>query len=127
MIAVALEQARKAWPSRERSSAGLVIQRSVQAGCKRSLANRKLGAMAVLSCPGSPVAWHFRQGAAVLVNKSPGHFFFRRGDRLDLLRNVGLRLAGHGLEERAPACGFRRRTGRTSACALASRSARRCG
>src|SRR6202171_3014278 len=51
-------------------SAGLVIHLAVQAGCKRSFANKKLGAMAVLSCAGSPVAWHFRQGAAVLVKSS---------------------------------------------------------
>src|ERR1039458_10045585 len=48
--------------------AGLVIQRTVQACCRRSFANRKLGAVADLSCVGSPVAWHFRHGAAVLVN-----------------------------------------------------------
>src|SRR5713226_9141112 len=51
-------------------NAGLVIQRSVHPGCRRSLANRKFGAMAFLSCPGSPVAWHFKHGAADLVNKS---------------------------------------------------------
>src|SRR6266851_282637 len=50
--------------------AGLVIHRSVQPGCKRSLAKRKFGAMAFLSCAESPVAWHFKHGAAELVNKS---------------------------------------------------------
>src|SRR5258708_32302740 len=48
-------------------SAGFVIHLSVQAGCNRSFANRKFGAIAFLSCPASPVAWHFKQGAAVLV------------------------------------------------------------
>ena len=51
-------------------SCGLVIQRSVHAGRRRSLASRKFGAVAFLSCAGSPVAWHFRQGAAVLVKSS---------------------------------------------------------
>src|ERR1700739_493339 len=54
---------------------GLVIQRPVHAGRKRSLAKRKFGAMAFLSCAGSPVAWHFRQGAAELVNKLRGISF----------------------------------------------------
>src|SRR5712672_2924826 len=49
-------------------SAGFVIHLSVQAGCSRSFANRKFGAIAFLSCAASPVAWHFKQGAAVLVN-----------------------------------------------------------
>ena len=31
---------------------------------------RKLGAVAALSCVGSPVAWHFRQGAAFEVKSS---------------------------------------------------------
>ena len=46
-----------------------MIQRSTQSGFRRSLASRKLGAVAILSCCGSPVAWHFRQGAAVLENR----------------------------------------------------------
>src|SRR6266702_763009 len=48
---------------------GSTIQRSTQFGFRRSFANRKLGAVAILSCCGSPVAWHFRHGAAVLENK----------------------------------------------------------
>src|SRR6266849_8950913 len=48
---------------------GSKLQRSVQSGFRRSLASRKLGAVAILSCCGSPVAWHFRQGAAVLENR----------------------------------------------------------
>src|SRR5579859_2672866 len=51
------------------TACGSVIQRSTQSGFNRSLANRKFGAVAILSCAGSPVAWHFRQGAAVLENK----------------------------------------------------------
>ena len=39
--------------------------------------------MAFLSCAGSPVAWHFRHGAAVLVNKIAGHVAFGCGERLD--------------------------------------------
>ena len=49
--------------------AGSVIQRSVQAGCKRSCASRKFGAEAFLSCSGFPVMWHFKHGAAGLVNR----------------------------------------------------------
>src|SRR5213079_2311381 len=48
---------------------GSVIQRSTQSGFSRSLASRKLGAVAILSCCGSPVAWHFRHGAAVEENR----------------------------------------------------------
>ena len=48
---------------------GSMIQRSAQSGFRRSLASRKLGAVAILSCCGSPVAWHFKHGAAVLENK----------------------------------------------------------
>src|SRR5712671_4265778 len=48
---------------------GSMIQRSTQSGLRRPLAWRKLGAVAVLSCAGSPVAWHFKQGAAVLLNR----------------------------------------------------------
>src|SRR5579859_5783329 len=51
------------------TACGSVIQRSTQSGFKRSLASKKLGAVAILSCAGSPVAWHFRQGAAVLENR----------------------------------------------------------
>src|ERR1700722_9411504 len=51
-------------------SCGLVIQRPVHGERRRSLASRKLGAVAFLSWLASPVAWHFRQGAAVLVNRS---------------------------------------------------------
>ncbi len=46
-----------------------MIHRSIQSGFKRPRASRKFGAVAFLSCAGSPVAWHFRQGAAVLENK----------------------------------------------------------
>src|SRR6266481_818264 len=48
---------------------GSIIQRSTQSGLRRPLAWRKLGAVAVLSCAGSPVAWHFKQGAAVLLKR----------------------------------------------------------
>src|ERR1700693_212432 len=48
---------------------GSTIQRSTQSGFKRSFASRKLGAVAILSWFGSPVAWHFKQGAAVLENR----------------------------------------------------------
>src|SRR6266566_669453 len=47
--------------------AGSVIQRTVQAGFSRSRASRKFGADAFLSCAESPVAWHFRHGAVLLV------------------------------------------------------------
>src|SRR6202046_549278 len=50
--------------------AGSMIQRSVQAGCKRSWASKKFGAIAFLSCASLPVIWHFRQGAAGLVNSA---------------------------------------------------------
>src|ERR1700685_3407201 len=48
---------------------GSSTQRSAQSGFNRSLASKKFGAVAILSCCGSPVAWHFKQGAAVLENK----------------------------------------------------------
>src|SRR5216110_1384485 len=48
---------------------GSVIQRSTQSGFSRSFASRKFGAVAILSCCGSPVAWHFRHGAAVEENR----------------------------------------------------------
>src|ERR1700741_4750034 len=48
---------------------GSIIQRSTQSGFKRSLATRKLGAVAMRSWAGSPVAWHLRQGAAGLLNR----------------------------------------------------------
>src|SRR5271154_4301255 len=48
---------------------GSSTQRSAQSGFKRSLARRKFGAVAILSCCGSPVAWHFKHGAAVLENR----------------------------------------------------------
>ena len=51
------------------TACGSVIQRSTQSGFKRSFASRKFGAVAILSCDGSPVAWHFKQGAAVLENR----------------------------------------------------------
>src|SRR5579863_1534376 len=51
------------------TACGSVIQRSTQSGLSRSLASRKFGAVAILSCEGSPVAWHFRQGAAELENR----------------------------------------------------------
>src|SRR4029077_14466562 len=47
---------------------GLVIQRPVHAGRRRSLASRKFGAMAFLSYAGSPVAGVFRHGAVVLLS-----------------------------------------------------------
>src|SRR4030095_8759221 len=37
-------------------------QRKVQSGLSRSLASKKLGAIAFASCPGSPVMWHFKHG-----------------------------------------------------------------
>ena len=43
---------------------GSVIHRAVQPGFSRAAAVRKFGAVAVRSCRGSPVRWHFRQGAA---------------------------------------------------------------
>src|ERR1700689_1580225 len=49
--------------------AGSVIQRAVHAGCRRSCAGRKFGAEAFLSCASLPVMWHFRHGAAGLVNR----------------------------------------------------------
>src|ERR1700685_4475339 len=48
---------------------GSSTQRCAQSGFKRSFARRKFGAVAILSCAGSPVAWHFKQGAAVLENR----------------------------------------------------------
>src|SRR6266852_3226738 len=48
---------------------GSIIQRSTQSGLRRPLACRKLGAVAVLSCAGSPVAWHFKHGAAGLLKR----------------------------------------------------------
>ncbi len=48
--------------------AGSSIQRRVQPGFSLSLATVKLGAVALESCLGSPVMWHFRQGAPSLVN-----------------------------------------------------------
>src|SRR5260370_11240187 len=48
---------------------GSMIQRSTQSGLRRPLACRKLGAVAVLSWAGSPVAWHFKQGAAGLLKR----------------------------------------------------------
>src|SRR5579863_7930271 len=49
--------------------AGSVIQRAVQAGCRRSCASRKFGAEAFLSCASLPVMWHFKHGAAGLVKR----------------------------------------------------------
>src|ERR1039458_8042926 len=49
-------------------SAGSSIHRLVQPGLRRSLATVKLGAVARESCFGSPVMWHFRQGALTLAN-----------------------------------------------------------
>src|ERR1700693_3973848 len=49
--------------------AGSVIHLAVHAGCKRSRASRKLGAEAFLSCASLPVMWHFKHGAAGLVNR----------------------------------------------------------
>src|SRR5712675_972481 len=48
---------------------GSMIQRSTQSGLRRPLAWRKFGAVAILSWAGSPVAWHFKQGAAVLLKR----------------------------------------------------------
>src|SRR6266851_5504468 len=48
---------------------GSMIQRSTQSGLRRPLDWRKLGAVAVLSWAGSPVAWHFKQGAAGLLKR----------------------------------------------------------
>src|ERR1017187_4917565 len=49
-------------------SAGSSIHRLVQPGLRRSRATVKLGAVARESCFGSPVMWHFRQGALTLAN-----------------------------------------------------------
>src|ERR1700735_4005490 len=49
--------------------AGSVIQRAVQAGCRRSCGRRKFGAEVFLSCPSLPVMWHFKHGAAGLVKR----------------------------------------------------------
>src|SRR5947199_9238226 len=49
--------------------AGSRIQRLVQPGFKRSLAMVKFGAVALASCLGSPVMWHFRHGAPSLENR----------------------------------------------------------
>src|SRR5579864_6372499 len=78
---------------------GLVIQRPVHAGRRRSLASRKFGAVAFLSCAVSPVAWHFKQGAAVLVERA-GHGLFGWRERLDLLRNERLGLMRERFEEK---------------------------
>src|SRR5258707_14092745 len=48
---------------------GSIIQRSTQSGLRRPLACRKLGAVAVRSWAGSPVAWHFKHGAAGLLKR----------------------------------------------------------
>src|SRR5262249_20329494 len=48
---------------------GSIIQRSTQSGLRRPRVKMKLGAEAVRSCPGSPVAWHFRHGAEVLLKR----------------------------------------------------------
>ena len=106
-------------------SCGLVIQRCVQAGRKRSLASRKLGAVAFLSCAGSPVAWHFRQGAAVLVKSCASHADFGGGQRFKLLRNEGLGLDGRWPQRTGPASESRRSKDRTWACGLAGSCARR--
>ena len=79
--------------------AGSVIQRAVHAGCKRSCASRKFGADAFLSCASLPVMWHFRQGAAGLVNKPARHGSLRVAERLHLRRNERLGLRRHRLEE----------------------------
>src|SRR5205823_10947241 len=42
--------------------AGSSNQRKVQSGFKRCDASRKFGAIALASCVGSPVIWHFKQG-----------------------------------------------------------------
>src|ERR1700675_1281164 len=49
--------------------AGSVIQRAVHAGCRRAGASGKLGAEAFFSCASLPVIWHFKHGAAGLVNR----------------------------------------------------------
>src|SRR6267378_192606 len=48
---------------------GSIIQRSTQSGLRRPLACRKFGAVAVRSWAGSPVAWHFKHGAAGLLKR----------------------------------------------------------
>src|ERR1700746_104076 len=48
---------------------GSMIHRSTQSGFRRPLACKKFGAVAVRSCAGSPGAWHFKHGAAGLLNK----------------------------------------------------------
>src|SRR5438876_12048563 len=50
---------------------GSMSQRSIQSDLRRCLAIRKLGAVALRSCVGSPVACHFRQWAAVLLKRLP--------------------------------------------------------
>src|SRR5271167_4378552 len=48
---------------------GSSTQRCAQSGFRRSFASKKFGAVAILSWAGSPVAWHFKHGAAVLENR----------------------------------------------------------
>src|SRR5579862_7890654 len=49
--------------------AGSTSHRSVHGVCSLSLASRKFGAIAFLSCAGLPIAWHFKHGAALLVKR----------------------------------------------------------
>ena len=96
-----------------------MIHRSVQAGCKRSLANRKFGAMAFLSCAGSPVAWHFRHGAAVLVKSSRAISFSAVVSGSIFCGMKGCGWLRQWPRRMTPVSGFHRPTRRTSACALA--------
>src|SRR5258706_14801769 len=60
---------------------GSMSQRSIQSDLRRCFAIRKLGAVAVRSCAGSPVAWNFRQGAAVVLKKLRALFVSLAGNR----------------------------------------------
>ena len=53
----------------EGSAFGTTAKNPQKCGVPAVLSGRKFGAVALLSCCGSPVAWHFKQGAAVEENK----------------------------------------------------------
>src|ERR1700683_5248648 len=74
--------------------AGSVIQRAVQAGCRRSCASKKFGAEALLSCASLPLMWHFKHGAGGPV------------EWLDLRRNERVGLCGHGFEKQSELANF---------------------
>jgi hypothetical protein len=78
---------------------GSMIQRSTQSAFNRPLACRKLGAVAVRSCAGSPVAWHFKQGAAGLLKRLRAISVSVADRTGTVLGHVGERLTGKRLEE----------------------------